>query len=113
MQVLRIEGLDGGLLQRTLLNLREVCGDREILPESCIVPRQFSRTADHPLAKSRYAEVWSGQPSPGGGNGGTMDVCIKVIKSEKVLKVGEFSHRLLWQHIKRCLRDSMGTSRYG
>lgn len=42
---------------------------------------------------SRYAEVWSGQTSPGEGNDGTMDVCIKVIKLK--IKVGEYSHRSL------------------
>jgi len=89
MQVLLTDELDGELLHRTLHNLREVCSERTIVPGSCIVPREFSRLTDHPVAVSRYAEVWSGQPSPGEGNVGTMDVCIKVIKSEKVHKVGE------------------------
>jgi hypothetical protein len=93
--VLRAEGLNEDLLQRTLHNLWKVCSKKDILPESCKIRRQFSRSTDQPFSVSRYAEVWNGQPSSGEGNDGTMDVCIKAIKLKEVHKVCESSHHSL------------------
>ena len=44
---------------------------------------------------SRYAEVWRGQASLREGANGAMDLCLKVVKTEKVHKVGESS--LHWE----------------
>ncbi|KAF9647772.1 kinase-like protein [Thelephora ganbajun] len=84
--VLRVERLSEDLRRRTLHNLREVCGERAILPESCMVFRQFSKLTAEPCAVSKYAEVWKGQTGPGEGGNSTMDVCIKAINLENVHK---------------------------
>lgn len=88
--MLRIEGLGEDLRQQTLQILREVCGQKAVLPDSCLVPRQSSKLSTEPCAVNKYAEVWKGRTGPGEGSGGTMDVCIKVIKS-KAPKVGGLS----------------------
>lgn len=101
-QVSDAKGLDEDVLQQTLYNLREVCNEQKRLPKSCMIMRQFSILTDKPPAESRYAEVWSGRSSPGEGSGGTMEVCIKVIKLEGVLQVGESSCH--------CIRKTYGTT---
>lgn len=92
--MLRIEGLGEDLRRHTLQNLWEVCGQRFLLPDSCLLPRQVSKVSAKPEAESGYAEVWKGKTGPGAGGGGTMVVCIKVMKS-KGHKVSELSRRLL------------------
>ena len=112
--MLLIKGLNKDLLQRTLYNLREVCGERTILSESSMTPCQFSKSTDQPRAVSGYAKVWSGQTIPGEGNEDMMDVCIKVIKSEKILEVSESSHCSPGTTRRTVsLRNSMGTLHYG
>lgn len=84
------EELGEDIRQRTLNNLREVCGRLIILPDSCLVTRQISRVSTKPHAASKYVEVWEGGAAPEEGSGTTMDVCIKVLKSKKdVHKVRE------------------------
>lgn len=80
--MLCVEDLREDLRQQTLHILREVCGQKAILPDSCLVPRQTSKLTTEPHTTSEYAEVWKGQTDPGEGSGGTMDVCIKEIKSK-------------------------------
>lgn len=106
--MLGIKGLNQDLLQRTLHNLWEVCSERGVLPGSCGIPRQFAKLTEQPFVVSRYAEVWSGQPSPGEGNDGTMDVCIKVIKLKGVHRVGE-----AFRHSPGNLLDSILQEFYG
>jgi serine/threonine protein kinase len=86
--VLRVEELSQDLLRRTLDSLREVCGERAVLPDTCVVPRQLSKLTTEPHAESAYAEIWKGRTSPGEGVDSTLDVCIKVIKSKRIHKVG-------------------------
>lgn len=105
---MRTKGLNEDLLQRTLHNLREVCGEKAKLPETCKLPLRFSRLSDRPFSTSRYAEVWSGQRNPKEGNDSVMDVCIKVIKLKGVHKVGEYSH-----HSQGGLFDSVPQGFYG
>ena len=83
--MLNINGLDDRLTQRTLHDLREVCGEWGILPESHVIRYRISKSTPKPDAASKYAEAWRGQMSPG--EGGPTDVCIKVIKTENVHKV--------------------------
>lgn len=99
--MLRVGGLHEELQQRTLHNLWEVCGERAILPESCMISCQFSHSTAEPCIPSRYAEVRKAQTSPREGSGGAMDVCIKVIELEKVHKVGESSYRSPGRPIKQ------------
>ena len=83
--MLNINGLDDRSTQRTLHDLREVCGEWGILPESHVIRYQISKSTPKPDTASKYAEAWRGQMSPG--EGGPTDVCIKVIKAENVHKV--------------------------
>ena len=87
--MLRIRELNEDLLQRILCDLREVCDERAILPDSHIIPHQPSKLTAEPRATSKYAKVWRGQASLGEERNGTSDVCIKAIKTEKLHKVGE------------------------
>ena len=85
--MLGIHGLDDRLLRRTLHDLREVCGERAILPGSHVIRYQISKSTLKLDTASRYAEVWRGQMDLGAGSNGPTDVCIKVIKTENVHKV--------------------------
>ena len=87
--MLRIKELGERTRQQTLFNLREVCGERVILPDSHVIPTQPSKLTAEPDDVSRYAEVWRGQMALGEGGNGMTDVCIKVIKAERVHEVGE------------------------
>ena len=92
--MLRIQGLNEGLLQRILCDLREVCGERATLPDSHIIPRQFSGWTVEPRVTSKYAKVWRDKVSLGEEGNRTTDVCVKAIKTEKLYKVGEPSSAL-------------------
>lgn len=87
--MLRVEGLSEHLRHQTLHNLWRVCGGRAALPESCLVTRQLNKLTSEPCSAGRYAEVWKGQTGGGEGSSSVIDVCIKVIKSEKIHKVGD------------------------
>ena len=99
--MLGIHGLDDRLLRRTLHDLREVCGERAILPGSHVIRYQISKSTSKLDTASRYAEVWGGQMSPGEEGTGPMDVCIKVIKTENVHKVSETPSPALGQPVEQ------------
>ena len=92
--MLRVEGLSEDLRQRTLFILQKMCGEWAVLPDSCLVTRQLSKSNPGPRPGSRYAEVWKGRTGAGEG-GSIMEVCIKVIQLEKIHKVSKSSPYLL------------------
>lgn len=81
MQVLGIAELGEGLRQRTICNLREVCGKWAVLPDPCLVLRRISK-AIKPHAADRHAEVFQGKTDPA--------ECVKVIKSKEAYAVREY-----------------------
>jgi phage gp16-like protein len=97
--VLRTKGPSKDLLPRVLHDLQEVCGKRATLPDSHMIPHQFSESTAEHCTTSKYAEVWKDQANLGEEGDGATDVCIKVIKTEKLHKVGESSSAWLLKSV--------------
>lgn len=86
--MLRIDGLDERLKQQTLHILREVCGQKAVVPDSCLFPCKVSKLATEPYSVTEYAEVWNSRIDRAEGGDHTVDLCIKVIRP-KARKVGK------------------------
>ena len=79
-----------------------------------MIPHRFSELTAEPRTTSKYAKVWKDQANLGEEGDGATDVCIKVIKTEKLHKVGELpSVFAVETHCITPLRNSVGRLRCG
>ena len=87
--MLHIEGLNEELVRLKLHHLREVCASWAMLPDSHVIPSHSPGSIPEHCTTDGRAEVWRGLACLGEEGNSAMDVCIKVVRPEKVHNVGD------------------------